>query len=260
MPLIEPDEHSATGALLQKTVLGGSADHGSSLYQQASRDFVFAEIWTRPGLDQRARFLISIAGTACEHDEVSCARFAEGALKNEETTLSELREAALQVAIYGGWAAGGVVDRAVSTAAKRMSLPEPIVPPLRAAPWDPVERLKMGAQTFEKVAVTNAPPPFTPYLDAGVLNFVMGELWTRDGLDERARRWLTLTCAGFSGSPTPMRSHSYSAMASGNVSKAEILEFILQFSVHAGWPRGATFQSAVMEQVARVEKGLPFEP
>ena len=81
----------------------------------------------------------------------------------------------------------------------------------------------------------------------------------RPGLDQRARRWLTLVGVGNSSSSTPIRSHVWSAMASGNASREEMFEFVLQYAIHAGWPRASVMQSAVMEQAPRVEKRLPFE-
>jgi 4-carboxymuconolactone decarboxylase len=64
---------------------------------------------------------------------------------------------------------------------------------------------------------------------------------------------------GNSSSPTPIRSHVWSAMASGNATREEMFEFVLQFAIHAGWPRASVMQSAVIEQADRVEKGLPFD-
>jgi len=104
------------------------------------------------------------------------------------------------------------------------------------------------------------PPPHTAYFEAGILNFVFGEMWNRPGLDQRSRRWLTLVGVGFSSTSTPIRSHVWSAMASGNATEDEMYEFVLQYAVHAGWPRASVMQGAVIEQGKRVAQGLKFEP
>ena len=113
---------------------------------------------------------------------------------------------------------------------------------------------------FERVACTPSPPPFAPYIEVGVLGFVFGELWSRTALDQRARRWLTVTCVGHSGAEQPIRSHCYSTLASGDATREELLEFALQFSIHAGWPKGAVLHGVILEMADRVAKGLPFEP
>ena len=45
-------------------VTGTPATEPQTLLQESWRDFVFAEIWTGPGLELRSRFLISLAGSA----------------------------------------------------------------------------------------------------------------------------------------------------------------------------------------------------
>jgi 4-carboxymuconolactone decarboxylase len=132
--------------------------------------------------------------------------------------------------------------------------------PIRAASWDAKARLEEGRESFLHNMKFGGPPPRTAYFEGGILNFVFGEMWNRQGLDQRARRWLTLVGVGNSSSSTPIRSHVWSAMASGNASTEEMYEFVLQYAIHAGWPRASVMQGAVMEQAPRVEQGLPFEP
>ena len=79
------------------------------------------------------------------------------------------------------------------------------------------------------------------------------------GLDQRARRWLTLVGVADSSSSTPIRTHTYAAMASGNATVAEMHEFVLQYAIHGGWPKASVMQGVVIEMGDRVTKGLPFQ-
>src|SRR3546814_3313774 len=63
---------------------------------------------------------------------------------------------------------------------------------IRAEPWDPQQRHEAGAANFHAVMMFGGPPPATAYFDGGILNFVFAEMWMRPGLDQRARRWITL--------------------------------------------------------------------
>ncbi len=103
------------------------------------------------------------------------------------------------------------------------------------------------------------PPPVTPYFEGGILNFVFGEMWMRPGLDQRARRWVTLVGVADSSSSTPIRTHTYAAMASGNATVEEMQEFVLQYAIHGSWPKASVMQAVVIEMAERVTKGLPYQ-
>jgi 4-carboxymuconolactone decarboxylase len=257
--LLDPLERSARGAKLQAELTGVPAAEPATLLGASWQDYIYAEVWSRPALDLRSRFLISMGTAACANDSVATELYVRGALSRRELTLLELREAALHTAVYAGWSYGGVLDAAVTKIATQMGLTPAISAPIRAAPWDPTVRHEEGRDSFKHNMLFGAPPPQTAYFEAGIINFVFGEMWNRPALDQRARRWLTLVGVGNSSSRTPIRSHVWSAMASGNASREEMFEFVLQYAIHAGWPRASVMQGAVMEQAPRVEKGLPFE-
>lgn len=259
MSLLDPADRTARGVETQGRVLASPAPVPLTLYEASLRDYVFSEIWTRPGLDPRSRYLIALASAANEGDGVATERYARGALANEALTLAELREAALHVAVYSGWTYGGVLDAAVTRAADALGLAADAFPPIRPEPWDPAVRHAEGADSFAHNMLFGGPPPRTAYFEGGILNFVFGEMWNRPGLDQRARRWLTLVGVGNSSASVPIRSHVWSAMKSGNASREEMFEFVLQYAVHAGWPRASVMQGAVIEQADKVEKGLPFD-
>lgn len=260
MTLLDPAVRSAHGAREQSRVLNEGPAAPVTLFEESWRDFVFAEVWARPGLALRARFLISIAGAANAGDEEMAGRYVRGALAANELSAAELREAALHVAVYSGWSAGARIDRAISAACNALGLERTAQPPLRAEAWAADQRIADGIANFAKVMTFGGPPPQTAYYEAGIINFVFGEMWTRPGLDEVSRRWLTLVGVADSSSDNPIRSHVYAAMKSGNATREEMFEFVLQYAIHAGWPKASVVQVALFQQAERVAKGLPFEP
>ena len=259
MSLLDPAQRSARGAKLQAELTGVPVTEPATLVQASWRDYIYAEVWARPGLDLRSRFLIAMSSAAGANDSAAVERYVQGALSTGNLTLAELREGALHTAVYAGWSYGDLLDAAVTRVATKMGLAPAEFAPIRAAPWDPNRRHEEGSASFKHNMLFGGPPPQTAYFEGGILNFVFGEMWNRPALDQRARRWLTLVGVGNSSSSTPIRSHVWSAMASGNASREEMFEFVLHYAIHAGWPRASVMQSAVLEQAARVEKGLPFE-
>ena len=259
MSLLHPAERTARGAKLQAELTGVLATEPATLVQASWRDYIYAEVWARPGLDLRSRFLIAMSSAAGVSDSAATERYVYGALSTGQLTLAELREAALHTAVYAGWTYGDLLDAAVTNVAARMGLAPAEYAPLRAASWDPQIRHEEGSASFKHNMLFGAPAPQTAYFEAGIINFVFGEMWNRPALDQRARRWLTLVGVGNSSARTPIRSHVWSAMASGNATREEMFEFVLQYAIHGGWPRASVMQGAVMEQAPRVEQGLPFE-
>lgn len=261
MSLLDPAERTARGLALQAELTGREAREPKSLLQESWRDFIYPEIWSRPGLDRKARFLISIASASGSNGPREALEgYVRGALTTGELTLGELREAALHVAVYSGWDKGGDLDAAISRVQEDLGLDPVMLDPIRGKPWDAQARMEEGFAEFNKVMTFDGPRVGNgmPYLQFGILNFVFGEMWCREGLDQRSRRFLTLVGVADSAAVVPIGSHFHAAMASGNCTPAELHEFVLQYAVHAGWPKASVIQGVVFEMAAKFEKGLPW--
>lgn len=256
--LLDNQERSARGLAVQAEVTGKAASAPATLVEESWRDFVFAEVWARPQLERRARFLISIASAVITGADTEILdNYVRGALKGGELSVLELREAALHLGPYGGWGRGVALDKSVSRIVAELGLADAETAPIRAAPWDPKVRDSEGAAEFTKVMTFASGPPAAPYLEA-IHNFVFGEMWTRRALDERSRRWLTLVGVCDSTIEIPVKSHVHAAMASGNCKPEEMQEFVLQFAIHHGWPKASIVQSVVFEMIQKVAAGLPW--
>jgi 4-carboxymuconolactone decarboxylase len=183
--------------------------------------------------------------------------YVRGALTSGELSLLELREAALHLAVYGGWPRGLEFDAAITRVQQELGLPAADCPPIRGEAWDPDERTAKGMQEFTNTMTFSGGPSSNPFQEA-INNFVFGEMWWRPGLDERARRWVTLVGVANSAADIPIRSHFHAGMASGNCTREEMLEFSLQYGIHAGWPRASLVNMVIMQMAAKVEAGLPW--
>lgn len=259
MTLLDHAQRTATGIKEQSKLQGKPAPEPATLFESAWRDYIFAEVWTRPGLDLRSRYFISISGAACEGGRADVIDgYIRGALTTGEISLVELREAALHIAVYGGWSSGAALDAAITRVQNELGLAPAEIVPLRAEAWDPEQRLQQGAKEFTHVMTFQGPPPVAPYFEGGILNFVFGEMWHRPGLDQRARRWVTMVGVSNSSSTIPIRTHTYGAMKSGNATMEEMQEFVLQYAIHGGWPKASVMQSVVFEMGKLVAEGLPY--
>ncbi|MDR2858728.1 MAG: carboxymuconolactone decarboxylase family protein [Novosphingobium sp.] len=259
MALLDPKERSGRGRTMQAEVFGEPVPEPQSLFEESWRDFVFAEVWTRPVMPRRARYLVSLASavlTGADNDLID--GYVRGALKSGALSLTELREAALHLGPYTGWARGARLDKAVTRAVQALGIKGGETAPIRAEPWNPEVRDAQGREEFAKVMTFGSGPPATPYLEA-IHNFVFGEMWSRRALNEPSRRWLTLVGVCDAGIEIPIKSHVHAAMASGNCTPEEMQEFVLAFALFHGWPKASLVQSAVFAMIEKVKAGLPWQ-
>lgn len=235
-------------------VMDESPPERPTLLEESIRDFGCAEIWSRPGLDLRSRRWIAISAAATTGQNDPVESYVRSAFLSGDITLAEMREGVLHFAIYSGWPLARVFDRIVTKVAAELGL-EAEVPPLVPAPWDPEVRYQRGMAAFQKIMTFPSPEPPAAYYDAGIKNFVFGEMWERPGLDQRARRWITLSCVGASDTPNPILTHVYAAMNAGDADLLEMHEFVLQFGFEVGWPKASVMIAAVFDAAAKLEQG-----
>ncbi|KHK90404.1 carboxymuconolactone decarboxylase family protein [Novosphingobium malaysiense] len=258
MALLDPVQRAEQGMTVTKAVLGSAPDSPASLLDESIRDFVFAQVWSRPALDMRSRYLIGLSGEIIAGSTaLAIEDLAFGALRSEALTASELREAALQLAIYAGWPRGRALDDAVSRAMQRLNMTGGRVPPLRGEPWALDVSRAEGTVEFRDVMLMDPAPAVTPYYEK-IQEFVFGEMWCRRGLDQRARRWITLVSVCDAAAEQPLKTHIHAAMATGNCTAGEMHEFALQYGTHAGWPKASLVQAVVIDMARKVEAGLAW--
>lgn len=258
MAALDPKERAERGAAVQAEVLGQAPSAPRTPLEAAMRDFLFAEVWSRPGLDRRARYLIAIAATTLNGgaDDLIDA-YVRGALKNGALTLAELREAALHLGGYGAPPRAVILDKAISRAEQALGLPAPEWQPIQTGPLDDADRIATGNRSFLDVMTFPNGEPTTPFLHA-ITEHVFAEIWTRPALDQRSRRWLTLAGVAESGREVPIKTHFYSAMTSGNCTAEEMHEFALHYAAHAGWHKASSIHGVLVEMIQKVDAGLPW--
>jgi len=222
-------------------------------------DFVFGDVWSRPGLSRRNRRWITIT-CACAADTVGPIETnIYAALASGDISFEEMQEFVLQFAVYCGWPKASFADQVVWQQQAALNAERGDHPPeMRTIElWnpgvDPEERMRNGEKCFADINHVPAPGRTSPYTTAGILNFVFGEVWQRPGLAIRDRRFITLACVGVDDAITPIRAHYYSALKSRDVTLEEAREVVLHFAVHAGWPKASFLDQVVTESWAKIQ-------
>ncbi|WP_319454716.1 MULTISPECIES: carboxymuconolactone decarboxylase family protein [unclassified Mycobacterium] len=222
-------------------------------------DFVFAEVWDRPGLSRRDRRFVTLPCVAAADAEGPLRDHVYAALNSGDVTITEMRETVLHFAVYSGWPKASRFNMVVDEQWERIhrergqTVPPPDTLLPLVTPSDPEARLSSGEQAFRDVnCLPYVPIRDNPYSGAGILNFVFGEMWLRPGLGMRERRLVTVACVAFQDAPYPILSHVYAALKSRDISFAEMDELALQFAAYYGWAKGSHLNDEIGRQKERV--------
>ena len=129
--------------------------------------------------------------------------------------------------------------------------------------WDDREQRQADARAeYERIMTTPSPDPMGAFIETGVIGFVFGEMWRRGVLTARDRRLITLSCVGAAGAAMPIETHVWAALNSGDLSYAELDEFVLHFATQLGWPKASDLNMQAMMAAFRLaeERGQASAP
>ncbi len=231
-----------TGAFIEAGVIG----------------FVFAEMWRRGVLTPRDRRWITLTCVGADDTANPIEAHVWAALKSGEVTFEEFDEFVLHFSTQLGWPKGSVLNMYGSMAMLKLAeergeeLP-PLEFELWAAPADDESRRSRGEAAYREVHGVPAPPPSTAFRGRAYLDFLYGEVWTRDRyLTRRDRRIITLCCAAVAGVEAEMREHLRAALVNGDLTYVDLQEVVVHFAVYVGWLMGRRLDDLLVETAAEL--------
>lgn len=83
---------------------------------------------------------------------------------------------------------------------------------------------------------------------------VFAQIWTRPGLSMRDRRLISLTAAAYAASPPGYISHIEGALDNGDLTPAELWEWLIHFTQYAGYPKAAPVWAEI--RIALAKRGV----
>ena len=111
-----------------------------------------------------------------------------------------------------------------------------------------VRRRVLGDAHVDRATSQDA--PLTAEFQDLITRYAWGEIWTRPGLDERARRILVLGTLIALGRFDEFRMHARAAMNEGGFSEGDLKEIILQQAIYCGVPAANTAFDVLREVIA----------
>ncbi|MBA4022591.1 MAG: carboxymuconolactone decarboxylase [Gordonia sp.] len=232
----------------------------NTAFVTAQQEFLLDRVWSRPGLSRRNRRWVTLTCVGAADAQKPIEDHVRAALSSGDIDIQEMLEFVLHFAVYNGWPKAshleGVVRRAWAKLEIAAGRSGAIAPPDQSSlgdnDWD--ARLARGVKEFMDVNLIEAPQPQTPYIHAGILTFVFGHVWQRPGLSRRDRRFITVASVAVCDSSVPLKSHTGSALESGDITKPEMDEVVLQLSAYSGFAKGEALHMAAEEAWDRLHR------
>ncbi len=126
------------------------------------------------------------------------------------------------------------------------------IPSTKFVPWtDPAateERSARGDAAYVAVHGQPPPPAATPFRRNAYLDYLYGEIWTRDEhLTIRDRRIISICCCAAVGVASETRPHLEAALRNGELTLDELQELVMHFAVYVGWALGRQLDDLLLE-------------
>lgn len=248
------DERQAAARAEYERIMTTSSPGPSSAYIDAGViGFVFGEMWRRGVLTARDRRFITLACLGSTDAAFPIETHVWAALNSGDINAEEFDEFVLHFATQLGWPKASVLSMhgmmAVAKLAEQRGEKAPL---LRFVPWaDPVsaeERRARGEAAYRAVHGQDPPSPSTAFRRSASLDYLYGEIWTReDHLSRRDRRIISICCCAAVGVETETRAHLEAALALGELTREELEELVVHFAVYVGWALGRRLDDLLLE-------------
>ena len=86
------------------------------------------------------------------------------------------------------------------------------------------------------------------------LTSLFADMWSREGLGLRERRFLTLGILAAHGKADAVEEHIRAALVTGDLTKKELEEVAIHVAHYAGWSVGSMVFNKVLEVSAQLDK------
>jgi len=108
------EEKRAKGLEWFDTVMGfRPPDVRGDPFLDVTIDHLFADVWSRPGLDVRARRIVTLVVLMCMGHEATLKMHLGATMKQNQLTDVEIDELLVHVAHYAGWPPAAIASQVV---------------------------------------------------------------------------------------------------------------------------------------------------
>jgi len=206
--------------------------------------YVFGEMWRRGVLTPRDRRMITLSCVGAAGAITPIETHVWAALNSDDLTYAEFDEFVLHFGTQLGWPKASVLHMygmmsLFKLAEERgLELEQHDFEPW-AEPTDDDTRRRRGEDAYRGVHGAEPPAATSPFVGRAYLDYLYGEVWTRDRhLTRRDRRIVSICCAAAAAIDEETTGHLRAALAQGELTLEELQELVMHFTVYLGWLPG----------------------
>jgi 4-carboxymuconolactone decarboxylase len=220
--------------------------------------FVFGEMWRRGVLTPRDRRWLTLAGVSAAGAPLPMDTHTYAALNSGDVTLEEIDEFVLFFATQMGLPRASEVNYFVQLATAKIAEERGEAPRQPAfvewaQPADDDTRRARGETAYEEIHGVAPPTVDTAFRGRGYVDYLYGEIWTRNEfLTRRDRRLISLCCSTELGIDSEISEHLEGALRTGDLNYEELQEVVLHIAVYHGWIVARHLDDLLVAAAARV--------
>ena len=248
------EERQASARARFEEVMTTPAGPGTSAYTSAGVvGFVFGEMWQRGVLTERDRRWITLTCVGAMGTQVPIESHVWAALNSGDVSRNEYDEFVLLFGTQLGWPKGSAMQMQGFVMMQRLAEQRgEQLASIDFEPWiDPADdetRRARGEAAYESIFGTPPPPARTAFVGRAWIDYLYGEIWTRDRyLSRRDKRIISICGAGSVGSYDDVRDHIRAALHFKELSYPELQELVFHYAIYVGWPLGRRLDDLLIE-------------
>lgn len=206
--------------------------------------YVFGEMWRRGVLTARDRRFITLACVGAAGAITPIETHVWAALNSDDLTYAEFDEFVLHFATQLGWPKASVLQMHGMTSLFELAEQRGLELEAHdferwADPTDDDTRRRRGEAAYREVHGAEPPAASTPFVGRAYLDYLYGEVWTRDRhLTRRDRRIISICCATAAAVDEETSEHLRAALANDELTVEELRELVMHLTVYLGWLPG----------------------
>jgi 4-carboxymuconolactone decarboxylase len=218
-----------------------SPDPSGAYIESGVIGYVFGEMWRRGVLTPRDRRWITLTCVGAAGAITPIETHVYAALKSRDIAYPEFDEFVLHFGTQAGWPKASVMQIYGMLAIFKIS--EEAGEELQAHDFElwaePTEesvRRERGAAAYEQIHGAAPPRASTPFQGRARLDYLYGEIWSRQKyLTRRDRRIISICSAASTTIDEEVTEHLRAALTLGDMTRGELEELVVHFAVYLGW-------------------------